>query len=68
MRLQLFFEDRLEDFANVRQTDVRLMGLNCLRSVVRGLFLRLGLLLREAPMAVWSKRLNIWANTGAMWE
>ncbi len=46
MRQQLFFEDRLKDFANDRREAV---GLNCLGSVVRG-FLRLGLLLRGANL------------------
>ncbi len=47
------------------------MGLNCLGSVVRGLFATGVTIARRQSSetwAVWSERLNIRASTGAMWE
>ncbi len=55
----------------MQTTDVRLMGLNCLGSVVRGLFATGVTIARRqssGTLAVWSERLNIRASTGAMWE
>ncbi len=52
-------------------TDVRLIGLNCLGSVMRGLFatgITIARRLSSGTWAVWSERLNIRASTGAMWE
>ncbi len=50
-------------------TDVRPMGLNCLESVVWGLFATGVTVARRQSSgtgAVWSERLNIRASTGAM--
>ncbi len=57
----------------LQTTDVRLMGLSCLGSVVGGggLFAT-GVTITgrqsSGAWAVWSERLNIRASTGAMWE
>ncbi len=68
MRQQLFFEDRLKDFANDRR---EADGSELLGSVVRGLFATGVTIARRqssGTWAVWSERLNIRASTGAMWR
>ncbi len=50
---------------------MRLTGLNCLGSVVRGIFATGVTIARRqssGTWAVWNERLNIRASTGEMWE
>ncbi len=63
MRQQLFFEDRLKNFANDRR--------EAAGSVVRGLFATGVTIARRqssGTWAIWSERLNIRASKGAMWD
>ncbi len=55
----------------LQSTDVRLMGLNCLGSVVRVVFATGVTIARRQSSGTWavlSERLNILPSTGEMWE